>query len=348
MRILRCRGGVFYLLAVPGMLASGYVERAATPVFQPGVVGDMCHMKRGVLLGVAGGVVVLAIVGAVLFYLLAMPGRLADDYKERAEPEHEKVEEALAPVYETWGRQTLGWDNRPIEKADKPGEYVRAVEKVTSTHLRGLAPAQVAISRAQRELEKIDEERLTETPDWPLLGGRAELGEAEDVASREEDYLRRARRFLKDYRRLIDHEIDETRFYRRIGVAIGRGLSDLAAADSPGEFVRSNNRMVQKIAGQLRRFKKLKPPPERRDEHRNVSAGFAFIIDELRGLSAAVRNLDLQRIEDGERRLARGSKRYDRKTQRHFRRLISRSTYVRQIRGLERLEGRIGRAYDDL
>lgn len=308
----------------------------------------MCHMRRGLLVGIVAGVIVLVLAGAVLFYLLAVPGMLASSYKERAEPEHEKVEKALDPVYETWGRQTLGWDNRPIEKADKPGEYVRAVEKVTSRHLRDLAPAQVAISRAQRNLKKIDEERLTDTPDWPLLGGRAELGEAEDIASREEDYLRKGRRFLKEYRRLIDYEIDETRFYRRLGVTMGRGLADVADADTPDEFVRSNDRMTRKIAGQIRRFKKMKPPAERRDEHRNVAAGFAFIIGELRRASSAVRRLDLQELEGVERRLARGTKPYDRKTQRHFRRLIARSTYVRQIRGLERLEGRIGRAYDDL
>lgn len=305
-------------------------------------------MRRGLVVGIVAGVIVLALAGAVLFYLLAVPGMLASSYKERAEPEHEKVEEALAPVFETWGRRTLGWDNRPIEKADKPGEYAPAVEKVTSRHLRDLAPAQVAISRAERKLAKIEEERLTDTPDWPLLGGRAELGEAEEIASREEDYLRRGRRFLKEYRRLIDYEIDETRFYRRIGVTIGRGLSTLEDAGTPEQFARSNDRMVRQIASQLRGFRKLKPPAERRDEHRNVSAGFDFIIRELRGLSTAVRNLDLQRIEQGERRVSRGSKRYDRTTQRHFRRLISRSTYVRQMRGLERLEGRIGRAYDAL
>ncbi|HEX2127537.1 MAG TPA: hypothetical protein VHF45_13380 [Thermoleophilaceae bacterium] len=301
-------------------------------------------MRRGLLVGIVAGV----LVGAVLIYLLAVPGRLASDYKERAEPEHERVEQALDPVYDTFGRQTLGWDNRPIEKADGPGEYVRAIEKVTRQHLRDLAPARRAINRAQRTLEDIDEEKLTETPDWPLLGGRGELREAEEIAGREKDYLRKGRRFLKDYRRLIDYEIDQARFYRRVGITIGRGAVRARDADTPSEFSGTVDRNVREVAAQVRRFRKLKAPPERRAEHRNIAATIDFVIGELRRLSNAVRRLDLEAADQVDNRLARGSKPYDRRTQLHFRRLISRSTYVRQIRDLERRQGRIARAYDDL
>ena len=43
--------------------------------------------------------ILLAVAAAVLLYLLAVPGMLSSSYKERAEPEHERAEAAIARRY---------------------------------------------------------------------------------------------------------------------------------------------------------------------------------------------------------------------------------------------------------
>ena len=306
-------------------------------------------MRRGVVLGIVAGVLVLAVAGAVLFYLLAVPGMLSSSYKDRAEPEHEKAERALRPAYAAFGRQTFGVDNRPIEKAKKPGQYVKAVLRVSDENLRNLSRARRTIKRAEAELKKVDEEKITDTPDWPLLGGRGDLDDVDRVAGEEEKYLSRARRYLREFRALVDYEADAARFYRRAGLTFGRaGEAIPENATSPGQITRPVDRAVDEIRSQARRFKRVKPPPERRAEHRNDLAAVDFVVAELRRFSSAIKRLDISAAEQIDRRLARGSKRYDRRTQSHFRRLLRRSRHVRQIDDLESRERKIAKLYEGL
>jgi hypothetical protein len=300
-------------------------------------------------MGIVAGVVGLALAGAVLIYLLAVPDRLAGGYKDRAEPEHQKIERALAPVYRTFSSRTFGTDDRSIEKADGPGEYVRAVEKTTRRELRELTPARRAIKRAEAKLDAIDEDDLTETPDWPLLGGRGPLEEAGEIADMESDYLRKGRRFLTEYRKLIDWLIDGTRFSRRFGLTLGRGFASIPDnASTPAEYTRPVDRTVRQLASQLRRFSRVKAPKPVRGEHRNIVAGVGLVIREIRGLSSAVKRFDLARVEQFDKRVSRGLRPHERRSRVNFRKLIGRSLYVRQIDGLERRERLIGKALEDL
>lgn len=306
-------------------------------------------MRRGLLAGIVGGVVAVACVAAVVFYLMAVPGMLATGYKERAEPEHDRVEKLLRPARDTFSRETFGFDNREIEKADKPGEYVRAVERATGRALKRHNKARGTVKRTAARLAKVDAGEMTEAPDWPLLGGRGELSDAESIASDESDYVRKAERFLRDYERLLEYEIDVLRFYRRVGITMGRGGDSIPDnPTSPGQITRPINRSVSDIQGQVRRFKKLKPPPERKDEHRNFVGAINFVVSELRRFSSAIGRLDIASANQIDRRLARGSKRYDRRSRANFRRLLARSIYVRQINDLEKRERDISRAYKKL
>jgi hypothetical protein len=305
-------------------------------------------MRRGLIVGIVAGVVLLALTGAALFYLLSVPDRLASSYKEDAEPEHEKIEKALGPVARSFSRRTFGEDTSEIGRAKRPGTYVRALERVTRRELKEIGPARRSIKRAERELEEIDEEAMTETPDWPLLGGRGDLKKAEEIAGEERDYLSKSRRFLREYRRLVDWASDRLRFYRRFGLTLGRGFGSIPEnPSSPGQVTRPLERTADEIAAQARRFRRVKAPSEVRREHRNIAASVEFVVSEVRGLATAVRNLDLQRINQFDRRVTRGLRRYDRRSTGHFRTLIARSIYVRLINDVERRERQIGRAYDD-
>lgn len=306
-------------------------------------------MRRRLVIGIVSGVVVLALAGAALLYLLVVPGMLSSSYKERAEPEHEKAEDALRPALAAFSRDTLGVDNRPIEKAKKPGQYVKAVVRVTGENLRNLGRARRTIKRAERKLAEVDEEELTDVPDWPLLGGRGDLDDVEELSGDEKDYLRKARRFLRDFRTLVDYESDSARFIRRAGLTFGRaGDAIPERPTSPGQITGPVDRCIREIGSQRRRFDRLKVPRERRAEHRNQLAAAGFVVGELRRFSAAIKRLDVSAAEQIDRRLARGSKRFDRRTQANFRRLVARSSYVRQVRDIERREITIARLYEGL
>ncbi|HEX8648295.1 MAG TPA: hypothetical protein VF715_15485 [Thermoleophilaceae bacterium] len=306
-------------------------------------------MRRGLIAGIVAGVVAVATAVALLLYLLMAPEKLARNWESRAEPQHEEVDKALEPVFFTFSARSLGQDVREIERADGPGEYVRAVERVTSRQLRDLRLPLSAIRRAERKLGDIDESDLTESPDWPFIGGRGELGEAEEIAGQEREYLTRARRFLRDYKRLIDYLVHSARVVRSTGVTIGLGAADVPdSPQTPGEITRPWNRIIRKLASQRRRESRVKPPPGLGAMHRNALAQFAFTIAELRRYTAAVNRYDVTTALQLDRRLSRGSRRYDRRTRREFVKLVGRSTYVRQISRLKRHEREIGRAYVDL
>lgn len=300
-------------------------------------------------MGVVAGVLVLAAAGALLAYLTLLPERLASSYKDRAEPEHEKVEKALDPVYDTFSTKTFGENTRELARADRPGEYVRAVERVTARELKEVGPARRSIRRAERELDEIDEADLTETPDWPLLGGRGDLKEAESIAGEERDYLRKARRFLADYKRLVNWAADRLRFFRRVGLTLGRYSQN--APDnptSPAQVTRPLRATAREIDSQVRRFKRGKPPREVDGEHRNMAAAVSFVSGQLRGLASAVDRLDLAAANRIDREFSRGFRPYDRRSRANFRRLLARSIYVRQTDDLERRERDIARAYEKL
>lgn len=303
-------------------------------------------MRRGLIAGIVAGVVMVALTGALLLYLLALPGKLAGNWEERAEPTHEEVDKALEPVFFTFSARSLGQDVREIGRADGPGEYVRAVERVTSRQLRDLRLPLRAIARAEKKLDEIDEADLTEAPDWPLIGGRGDLDQAEEIAGQEREYLTRARRFLRDYRRLIDYLVHSARAFRSTGVTIGLGGADIPdSPQSPRDVTRPIHRVIRQLASQRRRESRFKPPPPLRAEHRNSLARLDFTIAELRRFTAAIERYDITTASQLDRRLSRGSRRYDRRSRRNFVALVAKSTYVRQITRLKRHEREIGRAY---
>lgn len=290
---------------------------------------------------------VLVLGGALAFYLLAMPGRLASDYKEDAEPEQQKLRDAMRPVYRSLSVRTFGADIRAIRKAKNPDQYVRAVDREASRLLRVLEPAHTDIRRAKRVLEDADEDVLYETPDWPLLGGRGDLEDAEAVAEDERHYVTDARAFLKHYDRLLTYQLDAVNFVRRWGVAFGRGFDAVPDnPSSPAQVTRPLDRTVARLDRELGTLRRLKAPPELRPDHKTQVALFRFISAQVRELSSAVKARDLQRIEAWDKKFARGTRRYD--TRVSVRRLVKKSSYAKSVRKLRGMERELLRGYERL
>ena len=296
----------------------------------------------------AGAGVLLLVAAAVAYYFTQVPGRLAEDYKEEAEPQQQLMRNAMRPVYRTLAVQTFGADTRSLNRAKNPDQYILAVDRVTSRQLRRLDPARRQIAKAKRTIEKLDEEALFEVPEWPLLGGRGDLEEAEDIAGREREYVVEARAFLKHYERLVSYTEDEVRFVRRFGVTMGRGFDAIPAnPTSPGQVTRPLDRTARRFKPQLASFRKRKAPPEVRKNHKELLGVVRFVDAKVRELSSAVKARNLARIEAWERDFARGLKRFD-GTGVTPARIVSRSTYARKVRKLRDRERALLRAYDRL
>lgn len=285
--------------------------------------------------------------GALAFYLLAMPGRLASDWKDDAEPQQQRVRTVMRDVYRSMSAKTFGADTRSIQRARNPDQYVRAIDRTTAKELRQIGPARTAINRAERTLAKLDEEALTETPDWPALGGRGDLEEVEDIAEREEAYLRDVRSFLKRYKRLVDFAVNNIRAVRRFGVTLGRGFDTIPdSPTSPGQVTGPLDATARNLNKAVRLLRKQKAPPELRKDHRTFFGYVRFVIAEVRKLSSAVRRRDLAGIEAFDRNMRRGSKRYP--TRVTLRKLVVGSSYAKRIRRLRDAERTLLRAYERL
>ena len=290
----------------------------------------------------------LVVAAAVAYYFTQVPGKLAEDYKDEAEPQQQKIRRAMRPVYRTLALQTFGADTRSIRKAKNPDAYIRAVDRVTSRQLRALAPARKQIGKAKRTIEKADEEALFETPDWPLLGGRGDLEEADAIADREREYVIEARAFLKHYERLVSYTEDEVRFVRRFGVTFGRGFDAIPDnPTSPGQVTRPLDRTARQFKSQLQGFRKRKAPPEVRKAHKELVGLVRFVDEQVRELSSAVKARDLGRINAWDRNFGRGLKRFDDAGVSPAK-LVSRSKYAKAVRKLRDKERSLLRAYKRL
>lgn len=284
---------------------------------------------------------------AVAYYFTQVPGMLAEDYKEKAEPEQQRIREAMRPVYRSLSAKTFGTDSRSIERAKNPDQFVRAIDRTTATELRQLVPAQKAIARAKRVLSKADEHALLDTPAWPLLGGRGDLQEAEEIADREREYLPQARAFLKHYERVVSYTRNDIRFVRTYGVTFGKGFGAIPdSPTSPGQVTGPIDRTARRLEAQLRGYRKVKAPPELRRDHKTHVALVRYVIAQIRELSSAVKARDLGRINRWERNFARGTKRF--RVRVTVRKFVTSSSYAKSVRKLRDVERALVRAYKRL
>jgi hypothetical protein len=290
----------------------------------------------------AGALLVVGV--AIAYYFTQVPGTLAEDYKEQAEPEQQRIRAAMRPVYRSLSAKTFGTDNRSIEKAKNPDQLVRAIDRTTSRELRQLAPAQKAIDRARRILEKADEEALLDTPSWPLLGGRGDLEDADAIADRERRYMREARAFLKHYERVVGYTRNDIRFVRSYGVTFGRGFGAIPDnPSSPGQVTRPLDRTARQLDRHLRGYREVKAPPELRRDHKTHVALLRYVIARIRELSSAVEAQDLGRLNRWERDFTRGMKRF--RVRVTVRKFVTSSSYAKSVRKLRDMERSLLRAY---
>jgi hypothetical protein len=298
-------------------------------------------MKRGRLL--LGGVVLLLVAGALVFYFAFVPGMQADDYKKAARPEHAKLVKAMERVDRTFSFRTFG-ASRKI-KAKSPEEYVRELRKFVAGERREIKPASTAIKKARSVLKDVNEGALLDVPSWPVIGGSGDLGKAEDLADDERAYLEASRRFLPRYARLVEYASDEIEFADQTGLAMGNGVAALPEhPTSPEQVARPMDSVAAKIERITRDYRRIKPPKDvRRTVHEALGLA-QFLSRTFREFADAVRARDLAKINQFDETLSKGVDRYELGSK-SVRRLVTKSSYSRELRRIRKLNQRVEKGY---
>ncbi|HEX8075606.1 MAG TPA: hypothetical protein VF545_11565 [Thermoleophilaceae bacterium] len=304
--------------------------------------------RRWIVFGGAG-VAVLLVAGAAIFYFAALPGILVDDYRDRARPEHRKVETAMGRVYRTFSAKTFGVSSRDIDKAKTPDQYVRALHRAVARERRQLKPPRAAARHARNVLRGVDREALLEVADPPALHGAGKLPSARRVASAERRYLAASKGFLDEYERLVEYDLAVLNFSDRFGTTLGRGLAALPKhPQTPEAYARPLDAFAKKVERVADGFH-AKPPnaTDRRSQRAGLGAA-RFYARKLHGLADAVRARDLAKVNSFDREITTGLKKFRTGGRRELQRLLGHSRYSRSIRKLNGLEMRIATAYREL
>ena len=286
---------------------------------------------------------------ALAVYVSKAPGMVTDDYKEQAQPEQLKLRKAMRPVYRTFSAFTFGIDDTPIDKAKNERQFVKAVDKVSSQSLRELRPTRRAIEKARRALERADEDKLFEVAAPPLVGDRGEIPDAKAIADDERRYLTGARRFLREYDRLVAYQIKIIEFLRDTGITVGRGFDKIPQTfTSPGQFTGPVEGVIRTLNRELRSFRKRKSVPDLRHDQRKIVSDTEFLVARLKEMNAAARNLDNVALQRAFRRLRPDKKKLDRESRRALSRFLRSSRTAKTIRSLRKRERELSQAFAKL
>lgn len=302
-------------------------------------------MWRGLAIG-AGAVL---IIGAAIFYFAVLPGIAAGDYRDDAKAEHDRIRREIHAVFPTFRPDVLGARIVKGKRAKTIEQRLTLVRREVAARRRRLEATQAALRNARNAFEFPERDALLGVPGWPLIGGVGGLGKATDVADLEREYLRKGDAFLRGYERVVRWLYTVNALDGRIGKIIGYGVTKaLRVKSGPKEFAAQVDRIVAGLRSELRRFRVRHAPPELKRDHGIIVARVEFYAREFQGLASAVRKLDVEGANRFDRTFAAGDRRFERRMRTSFLPFFTRSTYARSIRELQRLERRIGTAYDRL
>lgn len=307
-------------------------------------------MRRRVIAIVAGlGLLALAS-GGVAYWFLAVPDQIAEEHRDRAEPEHTRVARAMDRVGETLEYTTLSFgDFRKVNKLEGR-RYLRAYRRVSRARYRRLRRPAREIAAARQVLRRVDRERLLDVPTKPFLGGSDAVKGAEAITGRERGYLAAADGALDAYEGLLGYQLAVQRLEDRIARLYARVSSSLpnTTVNDPKLLTVPLDRFARALTPYRRAFLRLDAPRALRDEPRQFARAIAAVIRGLRGQSAAYSRFDNAGAQRAGRRAGRALRRVDRRTRDSLEKTVEESAAADRLAKLNGLDGRIRRAYDAL
>jgi hypothetical protein len=223
---------------------------------------------------------------------------------------------------------------------------VRAVRRYVARERSDVKPARRAIDNARSVLKKLDESALVDVPSWPAIGGSGDLGKAEDVADDERTFLSASRRFVPRYGRLIESVDAEIDFTDQAGLAMGNGLATVPEhPTAPEQVAKPFSAVAAKLDRIARDYSRNKVPRDVRHTQRVEVSLVQFIARTFREFAAAVRARDLAKVQSFDDRLSKGIDRYGTGSK-SVRKLLTKSSYSRELQKLRKLDQRLDAGYE--
>jgi hypothetical protein len=163
----------------------------------------------------ASAAATFAVAGAI--YFTQAPGRLADDYRDRAAPAFERVDDSVYEAHQAFradyfrGLAVEGFNKKRL--GDDIGDLRRLVRRQYASDRDHISAARRAIAEAERTLDE-NEAAMSDVDAWPLLDGVGDLSDADDSAGDADAYAADVRDYLARFRELTDFaertlELDE-------------------------------------------------------------------------------------------------------------------------------------------
>lgn len=268
-------------------LAPAKAKAAAAPARRP-----RPRLPRGRWIALGAGILLVAALAAA--YLTQGPKRLADDYQEAAAPAFERVDESMYDAFESFrARFFRGLAIEDLAKKrtqQNLGRLRRAFKRQYRSDRETVAATNEAIAAAEEAIAEAEAD-LTEVDSLPLLGGRGELGGAEDDAELAGAYLESSRSFLA--------QLGELAAYSKKTVALEEEITNIVLSDAPEPEapVEVFRAALDEIVGDLERTERMlkrlpKAPVAARAFEYATAAGLRLALDYFGTIQDAFENLD--------------------------------------------------------
>lgn len=288
--------------------------------------------------------------GVAAYWFLAVPDKIADGYKSKAQPEHSRLADLMESVETTFtaGNFSPG-DYRKVNKAATPELFLRAYRRVSRDRRRRLGAPADQIAKGREALKRIDRGRLLDVDSKPLLGGTDAVEASESLADRERAFLRAAGSTLDEYDRLVKQILGFQRVDDGVAATLARGLNALPdrVVTDPKLLTRPLERLARRLRPYRRVYRRLPVPSEARRDRAVSEASIAVIVQELGRTSTAYSRFDNAGARAAQQRLSRRIRRLSRRRG-SLSALVSRSAARRAFDDLEARDRRIRRAYGEL
>ena len=250
----------------------------------------------------AAAVVALAILPfGAYWYFAQLPGRLADDYRARAQPSADRVADAMDEVYAAFDDYLDETHPSPrrFRNAEDFEEYKRRMLPIYDDYETALRRGGSAIASA-RGLIGQSQADLAPVPSELLLGATGPIGEVEEAKAQTGEYVTAATDYLADVEAYFDYERKGLRLARQVV----RDTPSVARLES-GDLDSLRDALEADLRD-MRRFRRavlrIQPPPDMERSHEVTVESVTVTVDLFDDLLAATEDLNryayLDALED--------------------------------------------------
>jgi hypothetical protein len=227
-------------------------------------------VSLGAIIGL-GAIVIIAI-----SYFAVVPAIQVSEYKKSASSQT-AVNDKMLRVYDNF----------------KSSVFTKTDTKAASDKV-DIDSGQDAVKDAQAALDS-NEKSLTKFHALPLLAWNKKYKAAEDTDTNEIAYIQKSRNFLQNYTALLTYSQKENVLSQKVET-IDTDMESLKSATTPAAVATSIDTIVTKLQPLVDEDRTIIPPTYLQASHTAELASITDLVDSLKGMSAAVRALDLTKI----------------------------------------------------